>query len=401
MRYFLTIMLSIVASIVYTQTFNYNTLSEEIFSNNRNGRYSDSKNKLITTLKEGSLNNKERAQLNLLLASTYRSLDDYPSALKYLYTAKQQISEFDADDPLLLNILSEISFCYFDIQNFSGAAEIVDIIESYNYKGVEPLNKAYLLLQKGYVFFLKKDFRNANIYYDEALDIVDKAAPCHKPVVIVKYMQLFGRQKKFSNVKALYDNAYKSADSCNMIKYKLYLTKVISTIYHEHKVKDEYVYDKLLDSLERINNPESYISQVHLKEEYNVDTAQPKNSTFPWHITIILTIFAFAIFLVFIFRFKKQNKLLRKQLSELDAKANEQTSDIAGSSINHKEMLNFEEMTDRQKEIINFILSGLSNKEIAERVFLSEATVKYHIKNIFEKLKINTRKELRDKLNNK
>ena len=41
-------------------------------------------------------------------------------------------------------------------------------------------------------------------------------------------------------------------------------------------------------------------------------------------------------------------------------------------------------LTDRQKEIIDFIRSGLTNKEIATKLFISENTVKYHLKIIYE-----------------
>lgn len=43
-------------------------------------------------------------------------------------------------------------------------------------------------------------------------------------------------------------------------------------------------------------------------------------------------------------------------------------------------------MTKRELEILGLIAQGLSNKEIAERVFVSENTVKTHSSRVFEKL---------------
>jgi DNA-binding CsgD family transcriptional regulator len=43
-------------------------------------------------------------------------------------------------------------------------------------------------------------------------------------------------------------------------------------------------------------------------------------------------------------------------------------------------------MTPRELEILELIAAGLSNKEIAERVFVSENTVKTHSSRVFEKL---------------
>ena len=52
-------------------------------------------------------------------------------------------------------------------------------------------------------------------------------------------------------------------------------------------------------------------------------------------------------------------------------------------------------LTDRQKEIIDFIRSGLTNKEIASKLFISENTVKYHLKIIYEILDIDHRSAIR------
>ena len=43
-------------------------------------------------------------------------------------------------------------------------------------------------------------------------------------------------------------------------------------------------------------------------------------------------------------------------------------------------------ITPRELEILELIASGLSNKEIAERVFVSENTVKTHLSRVFDKL---------------
>ena len=43
-------------------------------------------------------------------------------------------------------------------------------------------------------------------------------------------------------------------------------------------------------------------------------------------------------------------------------------------------------MTPRELEILELIAAGLSNREIAERVFVSENTVKTHSSRVFEKL---------------
>lgn len=58
----------------------------------------------------------------------------------------------------------------------------------------------------------------------------------------------------------------------------------------------------------------------------------------------------------------------------------------ASAFIRNDEKLAAIGMTRRELEILELIAKGLSNREIAERVFVSENTVKTHSSRVFEKL---------------
>jgi len=48
-------------------------------------------------------------------------------------------------------------------------------------------------------------------------------------------------------------------------------------------------------------------------------------------------------------------------------------------------------LTQREYEILGLIAEGLSNREIGERLFVSENTVKTHSSRLFEKMQVNRR----------
>ena len=54
----------------------------------------------------------------------------------------------------------------------------------------------------------------------------------------------------------------------------------------------------------------------------------------------------------------------------------------------------YEELTDREREIASLLVEGLSNKQIADKLFISEGTVKNYISSIYDKTGIHDRVKL-------
>jgi len=51
-------------------------------------------------------------------------------------------------------------------------------------------------------------------------------------------------------------------------------------------------------------------------------------------------------------------------------------------------------LTPREIEVVRMIAGGLQNKEIADGLYVSEATIRTHLYNIHKKLKVNSRTQL-------
>jgi DNA-binding NarL/FixJ family response regulator len=50
-------------------------------------------------------------------------------------------------------------------------------------------------------------------------------------------------------------------------------------------------------------------------------------------------------------------------------------------------------LTSREREVIELMLDGLSNEAMAEKLFISRNTLKFHLKKIYQKLGVSNRKE--------
>jgi DNA-binding NarL/FixJ family response regulator len=51
-------------------------------------------------------------------------------------------------------------------------------------------------------------------------------------------------------------------------------------------------------------------------------------------------------------------------------------------------------LTDREREVTELLATGLTNREIGGRMFISESTVKFHVRNVMRKLGVRSRAEV-------
>jgi DNA-binding NarL/FixJ family response regulator len=68
--------------------------------------------------------------------------------------------------------------------------------------------------------------------------------------------------------------------------------------------------------------------------------------------------------------------------------------DFAPPATNGKTSRERAQLSQREREIIILIAQGYKNKEIAEKMFITEQTVKNHLHNVFDKLGVSDRLEL-------
>jgi DNA-binding NarL/FixJ family response regulator len=68
-------------------------------------------------------------------------------------------------------------------------------------------------------------------------------------------------------------------------------------------------------------------------------------------------------------------------------------SDLKAEASGVKKSSPLDDLTEREREILELVADGKSNKEIGAQLFLSEKTVKHHMTNILQKLHVRNRVE--------
>lgn len=59
-----------------------------------------------------------------------------------------------------------------------------------------------------------------------------------------------------------------------------------------------------------------------------------------------------------------------------------------------RDVLTHKGLTNREIEVADLVTRGLSNKEIANMLFITEKTVKFHLANIYTKMNLKSRAQL-------
>lgn len=335
----------------------------------------------------------------LLKSYTYKRLFNYNDALRCLDSAYENGASSDRKKEVEAAIKSEKAFAYFDIQEYDKAEQLMKELRTDNYNYVSGESRSFLVMQEGYVFFLNKDYHKAEEFLDIAITLMNEFHPRNLPMVYGKKVELYNQTGQFEKRDEAFRKGLAVAQKYNILKYKMYMYEMLNKSYAENKQFQEVYNNRIiLDSLTMQYNAESHNAQLKIYEK-NIELKEKeyqlkKFKTIRNFLAVIIAILSvLAVISYKLFRSKqKEHQLLEKEYERI---YEELTLLAQEKSAKGKQFeLNSYALTYRQLEIIEHLKTGKTNKQIASELHISENTVKYHIKSIYEILQVESRMQL-------
>lgn len=159
-------------------------------------------------------------------------------------------------------------------------------------------------------------------------------------------------------------------------------------------------------SLFEENKPDVLLMDIRMQHKTGLDAAQEVINKYPDAKILFLTTFSDDEYIVKALSIGVKGYILKQDFeglaSSLEAVMSGQT--VFGGKIVDKlpelikegEQFDYKshDITQREYDIIQLVAQGLSNKEISEKTFLSEGTVRNYLSNILEKLDLRDRTQL-------
>jgi DNA-binding CsgD family transcriptional regulator/uncharacterized protein HemY len=400
----------------------------------KTGDYADAVEFYLGALQQYENLNEPRSKARTLgnLGSLYIQKKDYEKA-KQMYNSELEICKAISEKELSGQAISGLGIVETHLGSKGKAiayfTEAAAIFKELNIKsdyaqqivsiaGLQSESKLYKLAEKNY--------REAELVL---LEINDKG---NLGLLYNNLADCYLAQKKYKSAVAYLEKAYAYSKEFKDINYTRLIAKNLSDTYENlGEVKKALQFRKLYESLndEMVNVAEN-VKYAELNHAYEttkkeekiqeqdrqiVQIESSKNTFF-----ILSGILAFVATIIFILLRKRVNKsrVLEENISSISKQISslkDENSDLKNKLVQTEiELRNLEakyseaketlpdnliQLSKREYEVLLFIAEGLSDKEIAEKIFVSINTVRTHIRRIYDKLLVNNRMEAVGMLN--
>ncbi|WP_424962396.1 tetratricopeptide repeat protein [Ekhidna sp.] len=270
---------------------------------------------------------------------------------------------------------------------------------------------ANTLLNSGTVYTVLEQFAKATSLYEEALLVFEQIEMTSGiQNTLLSMAENLLAEGRNSEAEAKAQEALEIAKNNQFSQDQLYSLDLLSQIAEERKDFHAALsyHRSARDLSEELFTEEKSRQIVELETKYQTEkkeqelvlaSLQLEQQQFEKYVLIGTLVFLLITGGLILFSVNQKSKLQRKLLGEeienLRLKINSLLGDSNAIKLSLEELNEklHQPLSEREFEILNLTVSDKTNQEIAEEVFVSVNTVKFHLKNVYEKLGVNNRKE--------
>lgn len=317
----------------------------------------------------------------------YADMNDFDNASKNIHKALE-IAEKINDTHLITNRMINLCDLYSRFEKYDEGKMYCDRSLELMDDSFEPTGHTMVYQNLGKIYHAKKRYKEAEENLNKALNIAKKGNML--PLMRDIYKSLATQNIEKGNPETAFNF---------MEMHQEIADSIFSLNAHVEANALKFKYESVKKEAEikalKLNNELKEKDLVALK-------TRQRGTLFSTILLSILGLFGF-----FLYRQKQINVLalkekeMEKQLSKISslqqdiARALDQkpTKDNTLSFEVINQLIN-EDLTDREYEILELVLDGHTNQQIADKVFLSVNTIKFHLKKIYTKLDVANRVEV-------
>ncbi len=384
----------------------FETLEDSVYYLNNNFNYTKSQNLILSEI-ENNNGNTELFKYYILLSHTHKRVYDYTSCRLALDQAFD-LSKRSKNPSFAKSIVQyEQALMEFDLTNYQKSLSLMDGITEEDFQLFNNGKKSNIKMQRAYLHFLDKDYSKAEIIYEEAAIIKKNHDRCNLPMILVKQMELYYYKGDNEKLNEAFNQSLFYADSCGILKYRLYTYEMLEEIFLDNEDLNNWVQIKneVKKVREAYNSEQHQISLSKQKETFTKTLNEQKVRGEKRRNTLLRIVVGLLSLLLLCLWFayntvrkqrlylNQENENMRARIKQYSININSNNKERDGEEFKDSFLSKFG-LTERQIDIVRLIIDGKTNKEIAEKSFISVNTVKYHIKKIYELLEVKSRKEL-------
>lgn len=276
---------------------------------------------------------------------------------------------------------------------------------------------ATVLNNLGRMYLDKSDYKQAKLNFLEAYNIFDSIGEKNMLAAVVRNQgELYFYQGNSKLAAKKMQQALQWYKESGFVKGQVETIQLLSKIYmaesrYGEASKMMQQYNRLKDTLLNSEN-QAVIAELETKYQVKEKTRiikllqlqdQLHTKQIKMQTLLIISMIVVVILLIILFfshykrtglkeqklRLELQNYLL--QIAEMEGKLKNRKDDCAKKT--NLEQLNNYNLSKQELKVIRLIAEGFKNAEIAEKLFVSQNTIKTHIKNIYSKLDVKNRVE--------